>query len=214
LQGKLLRQIPRSANVKYYTDFVAIPDGRFAFLDNRDDVIYFVDSKGDNLKTVRMTAAPDSHLQNTDGVVIADRLIVSENGRKQLIEVNLNTYEVSVFCDLGELPGPWLGAIAYGRGVIYICTPNRVYALSVNRQARREVAALPSGQRNIAGIAYHAGYLYVVVNKTGLLYRIDPVLGTTELIKTGLNYPESVVSLMTQEVAFWPPDSGFGPGDE
>ena len=51
--GVQLRTIPVPAEVRYFIDYVVLPDERIAFLDNRDDAIYFIDRTGKYLKTAR-----------------------------------------------------------------------------------------------------------------------------------------------------------------
>lgn len=208
-QGKELRRIPIPSEVKSYRRFAALPDGRFAFMDNKNDAIYFIGPKGEHLKTVSFNKEPDRHLQNMDGIVVGDQLVVSENGHRQLISIHLSSYKVSIFRDLRQLLG-WLGAITFGDGTIYLCQSRRVYAISSDSDQIRRVATTP--EANITGITFVKGHLFAVVNgmskikerslaakrrtNHGVLYKIDPNSGEVKVVKDGLNFPEGVFSLV------------------
>jgi thiol-disulfide isomerase/thioredoxin len=201
IAGVQVRTIPVPAELPKFTGYVVIPDGRVAFLDNIDDTIGFADRTGKYLRTVRMRRQPDDHLQNTAGTIVDNRLIVSEDGDKRLLAVDLDTYEVTVFRDLKHLPGPWLGAITAAEGKVYLCTPNQVFSFSPDDATEHHVATLPEGVGNITGIVYQAGRLFVVANSTGDLHEIDVASGTTRRIAGGLDYPEGLVSLPRTAVA-------------
>jgi S1-C subfamily serine protease len=193
--GVQVRTIPIPAEVRYLISYVVLPDGGIAFLDNEKDAIYFVDQMGKYLRTVRMRETPDRRLQNCDGVVVGNKLIVSEDGDKHLLAVDLDTYEVTVFRDLSRLPGPWLGRITFAEGRFYICTPNQVFSFSPEDPAERHVTTLPQGISNITGIAYEAGRLFVVANHAGVLCEIDVASGATKTIVDGLKRPKDIVLL-------------------
>lgn len=188
--GKELRTIPIPGQVKYWINFTVLPDGGVAFLDNQYDAIYFVDSNGRFVKTVKIHAKADSHLQNVNGIVVNNRLIVSENGRKELVAVDLDTFELSVFRSLRQIKGPWLSAVGYSGGIYYICTPTEIYSFSENSPENTLVASVPKG--NLTGIAPVDDRLYAVVNFTGELFEIDKKTGAAKLLRNDLNYPESL----------------------
>jgi len=203
--GKERRRIPVPKEVSYAINFVVVPDGRFAFLDNRNDAVYFVNVKGEHLKTVPFNDEPDNSWQNMDGVVVGNRLIISENGNNQVFAVDLSTYQVSIFRDLTNLKD-WLGAITYADGEYYICQSRAIYAFSEDSESVRKIASTPEG--NITGIAYAQGRLFVVVNgqsrikerslaakhgtTQGVLYEINRETGEVRLVKDSLNYPQGV----------------------
>lgn len=188
--GKELRTIPIPREVKYWINFTVLPDGGVAFLDNQYDAIYFVDSNGRFVKTVKIHAKADSHLQNVSGIVVNNRLIVSENGRKELVAVDLDTYELSVFRSLRQIKGPWLSAVTYSGGIYYICTPTEIYSFSETSPENTLVASVPKG--NLTGIAAVDDRLYAVVNLTGELFEFDKKTGATKLVLNNLGYPESL----------------------
>ncbi|MCK5173844.1 MAG: hypothetical protein KAR47_10665 [Planctomycetes bacterium] len=204
--GNECRRISVPKEVLYANEFVVIPDGRLAFLDNRNDAIYFINAKGEHLKTVAFNDKPDDHWQNMDGVVVGSRLVISENGHNQLIAVDLSTYQVSIFRDLKDLRG-WLGAITYADGEYYLCQSKAIYTFSENSEGIKKIASTPEG--NITGIAHAQGRLFVVVNgmsnikerslaakyrtTQGVLYEINRKTGEAKIVKDGLNYPDSVL---------------------
>ena len=193
--GEQVRTIPVPAEVRHFVSYVVSPDGRIAFLDNESDAIYFVDRTGKYLKTVRMREVPDSGLQNCDGVVAGNKLIVSEDGSKRLLAIDLDVYEATIFRDLRQLPGSWLGSITFAAGKFYVCTPNQVFSFSPDDPTEHHVATLPDGIFNTAGIAHQAGRLFVVANKAGVVYEIDLASGNTKLIADGLQDPRGIVVL-------------------
>ena len=171
--------------------FHVLPDRRMAFLDNRNDVIYFSDELGRHLKTVQILDRPDNHAQNMKAVTVGNRMILSENGHKQLMAIDLGNYEVSVFRNLRSLPGPWLGAIAYEKGRFYICNPTTIFAFEENSETVTKIAELT--ENNIVGIAATQGRIFVVVNSSlGSVYEVDLVTGKTVLFKSGLKSPEDL----------------------
>ncbi len=206
--GKERRTVPISPEVRYSRDFLVLPGGQLAFLDNRNDVIYFVDVKGNHLQTVRLAEQADLHLQNMDGVVVGSKLIVSENGHNELIAVDLDTYKVSLFRSLKQLRG-WLGAIVYSDGRYYICQSRDIYSFTEDSAEITKVATMPEG--NITGIVSANGRLFAVVNgmskvkerclsdkyrtTQGILYEIDPKTGKITQIRGALNFPSGVLVL-------------------
>ena len=210
--GKKRQTIPIPPEVRYSVDFVVLPDGQLAFLDNRNDAIYFVDVKGNHLQTVRLVDEPDGHFQNMDGVVVGNKLIVSENGHKELIEVDLDTYEVSLFRSLKQL-GVGLGAILYSEGRYYICQRRNIYSFTEDSVEITKVATTP--ESNITGIVSANGRLFAVVNGMskikerglaakrrtthGILYEIDPKTGKITQIRDGLNYPGGLLVLRSHK---------------
>ncbi len=206
--GQKRQTIPIPPEVRYSLDFVVLPDGQLAFLDNQNDAIYFVDVKGNHLQTVRLVDEPDRHFQNMDGIVVGNKLIVSENGHKELIEVDLDTYEVSLFRSLKQLRGG-LGAILYTDGRYYICQKRDIYSFTEDSAEITKVATTPEG--NITGIVSANGRLFAVVNgmskvkelclsdkyrtTQGILYEIDPKTGKITQIRGALNFPSGVLVL-------------------
>lgn len=210
--GKEHRRISVPTEVRYFINFVVLTGKRVAYLDNRNDVIYFVDANGKHLKTVSFAEKANGHLQNMDGVVVGNRLVVSENGDNELISVDLSTYQVSIFRDLKQLRG-WLGAIAWADGRYYICQSERIYTFSEDLPEVKEVATTPEG--NITGIACAQGRLFAVVNgmsrinerslsakyrtTQGILYEVNPETGEVKQLKDGLNYPDGVAVVSSPE---------------
>ncbi len=58
-------------------------------MDNGDDVVHFISSAGTLIETVPMPN-PSANLQNVDGVVAGNRLIVSENGNDGILAFDLD----------------------------------------------------------------------------------------------------------------------------
>jgi len=205
--GALLRSISVPADVVSYINFVVLPDRRMAFLDNHYDAIYFTAPDGTYLKTVPLFSVPDQHWQNMDGVVVNHTLVISENGNRQVVAIDLASYNLSIFRDLQTLHGS-LGPITYAGGSYYIAQAQSVLTFMPDSSATELVAKTPVG--NITGIAAAGGRLFVVVNgvskrtssdpqaKHGVLYELHPKDGTATVILDNLDYPEGLAALCDQ----------------
>lgn len=143
--------------------------------------------------TFRATVAdPDSSpntLQNMSGVIVGNRLIVSETGNNQFIAVDLSTLEASIFREVDSDHG-WLGAIEYvpADGLFYLG-----HSMAIRRFTEAgplQMAAQFTGG-NVTGIAAVGRFLYVVFNHEGTLRRVDPATGASEVL-LNLDYPVDI----------------------
>lgn len=175
-------------SIPYCVNFTVLPDLGFALLDNSGDRIYFVDSGGKLLKTVNILEQKDRLLQNLDGIVVGNSLIVSEDGNNRIIEVDLKSYEMRIFRDLTSLSG-WLGAIDCRDGVYYICQAKDIYSFS-ERQAAKHIATLD--RSNITGIVVVGDFAFVTVNFSGEICRVNILTGKTDLLLGGLDNPVDI----------------------
>jgi len=188
IEGVFLRNIAIPSSVTYFITFVVLPDERIALLDNQYDKVYFLDSSGNFITSVNILDVPDDHLQNVDGVVVNNELILSEDGNNHILQIDLTTYQKTVFKDLGEIPS-WLGAITYSNGYYYVCGPSSIYKFSEDSGATK-VAEIPD--YNIVGIVVVNDYAYVSVNFGGKIYKSDLESGISEVFTSGLNYPKDL----------------------
>jgi len=188
-EGVFLRNITIPSSVPYFLTFVVLPDERIALLDNYFDKVYFIDSSGAFITSVNILDAPDGHLQNVDGVVVNNELILSEDGNMHILQIDLASYAKTIFKDLSGLPETWLGAITYSNGYYYVCGPSSIYRFSEESGAT-EVAEILDF--NIAGIVVVNDYAYVSVNYGGKIYKVDLKSGISEVFTSGLNYPEDL----------------------
>ena len=187
-EGVFLRNIAIPSSVTHFITFVILPDERIALLDNQYDKVYFLDSSGNFITSVNILDVPDNHLQNVDGVVVNNELILSEDGNNHILQINLTTYQKTIFKDLSEIPS-WLGAITYSNGYYYLCGPSSIYRFSENSGATK-VAEIPD--YNIVGIVVVNDYAYVSVNFGGKIYKVDLKSGISEVLTSGLNYPQDL----------------------
>lgn len=200
-KGNEQRSFEIPSEVKFHLGFTVLPDGRMAFFDNQYDAIYFVGKDGKHLKTVAISEQPDRRMQNMDGVTVGDKLIVSENGYNELLSVDLQTYDLSVFRNLTQLEG-WLGAIAYADGVYYICQSRDIYSFTSQSEDITKVATTPKG--NIRRAIVVDGRLYLAVrvpqsSNDGGLYEIDPSSGEVSEVKNALSTPQGLMLLKPME---------------
>ena len=187
LNGVFIRTVPIPTQAHFLT-FVTVPDGRIALLDNAADKVHFISSSGDLLSTVNMKDTPDDTLQNVDGVVVNNKLIVSEDGDNHVLAIDLTTYEKTIFKDLTGFPG-WLGAITYAEGTYYICGSTTIHSFSEDGNAIR-VGEIP--EHNITGIVVVGGMAYVTVNLPGKVYQVNLSTGTSRVLASGLDYPKDI----------------------
>jgi hypothetical protein len=186
LQGDFLKAMPTPPEAAAYLTFVSLPDERFALLDNVNDKIFIINSTGGLLATVRMRAQADNILQSIDGVVVGDRLIVSEDGHGHILQIDLTSYAVSTFKDLGHLPGSYVGAIAYANDTYYICTNQSLYSFTESGNAVK-IADIP--EHNTTSVVVVDESAYVTVNFSGHIYQVNLDSGTVSLLTSDLTYP-------------------------
>mgnify|MGYP001240510162 FL=1 len=189
LDSNLLRTMPMPPDV-YCREFTVLPDGRIAVLSNYDDKVFFIDSTGKLLATANILDAKDDQGQNLSAVVVDNRLVLSEDGKKHVLAFDLNTYERLIFKDFSGLPGAWLGAITYDDGAFYLATADTIYKFTDTTDATI-VAKLPEG--NITSITILDGVAYVSVNFTGEIYKVNTSDGTISVFLTGLDFPNDLV---------------------
>jgi len=190
--GTLHNTILLPEEVVYKSGFAVLPGLQFALFDNTNDKIYVIDSDGTYLTTVNIHPEPDSGLQNTDGVVTGNRLILSENGNMQILAIDLTSYETTILKSFPFLSG-WLGAIDYSKGVFYVCQMRNVLSFREDRLGKTVVATVPEG--NISGIVVDDSVAYVTANHAGILYRVTLSTGAVEELITGLRNPEDIEKL-------------------
>lgn len=190
--GNIISTIEIPSQAIYFINFTALPGGGFALLDNRYDKIYFMDDSGNYLRSVNIKNTYDNHLQNVHGVVVDNRLIVSEDGDRRLLAVDLNSYTVTVFRDFSDTFSTWLNVIIYNNGAYYLSTPSKIYTFTETGSTSL-FADIHEG--NITGVLINSdGYAYVTINFSGNLYRVSMATGEHELFTSGLNYPRDIVA--------------------
>jgi hypothetical protein len=191
LEGHYRRTIPTPPQANSYLTFVVLPDDKFALLDNSNDKVFFIDYEGNLIATTSIQPVKDSHLQNLDGIVVDNRLILSEDGDGRVLEIDLASYEMSIFKDFSYLPH-WLSDIAYANGTYYICSPKIVYAFTDSGSA---VPVAEIQDYTITGIVVieDCAYVSVSANFAGKVYKIDLISGATSVLVSDLDYPREIV---------------------
>ena len=170
--------------IPQYLGMVIIPNSNIALLDNRSDKIHFINSEGNFITSVNILETPNNVLQNMDGVVVGNHLIVSEDGHNKLIKVDLESYELSYFRDLSHLSG-WLGAIDYYNGTFYICQARKVWAFTEG-QPETLITEFGEDEFNITGILVAGDYAYVTFNYNSNVYRVDLMNNEYESFANGI----------------------------
>ena len=198
-QGQMVRDIEISGATIWGHDFVMLPDGGFIFASNGSDSVHFMSDSGEYLGSTGMPNPSENSLQNIDGVVSGDRVIISDNGNNDLVAFDLDTHAGSVFRSFPDWGG-WLGAIDHADGVYYLCGGQAIRSFTEAGEPR-DITTLAEG--NITGIVVVGSYAYVVVNFEGTLHRVDVRTGEDEILLDGLDYPQDVEYL---PVALAPPE--------
>jgi hypothetical protein len=89
-------------SIPYFNKFKIIDNSRIALLDNRNDLVYFIDYEGSLLAISFIINPSFNNLQNTNADILNNELIVSENGNDQLVAIDLDTYQSRIFKDLSS----------------------------------------------------------------------------------------------------------------
>lgn len=171
-----------------YTVPAVLPDGGFAFLDYRADSVHFTDPQRNLTQSVGMPVESNQEYQVVDGVVIGGRLVISENGNNEVIEVDLETYEASILRDLTGLAN-YLAGIDYSRGIYYVCDADDEVSTFTEDGP---VSTLSTLGGTLIAITVVGNYAYVTASRDDAVYRIDVNSGVSEVFVEGLNSPEEI----------------------
>jgi hypothetical protein len=171
-------------------NFTVLPGGDFAVLDNRADSVYFMDDMGAIFEAVGLPDSSSIRLQNVSGLVYDGKLLVSETGTRKIVEIDLETYEVSIFRDFGDPPRPWLGSMAHQKRYFYITSPFELMRFTETGDLETVKDFQPEG--NVLGIALLKHKGYVVLNFAGKFYEVNLSSGKAKCLLEGLDRPEDV----------------------
>lgn len=108
-----------------FVRMLALPDGRTVYLDAQKRLVHFVDAQGKYQEIIALEGASSDDMF---AVVAGSALIVSEDGKRRLISVDLATHRVGVLRDLsppseqelylqGKFPRPDPIVQAFGRSI-------------------------------------------------------------------------------------------------
>jgi hypothetical protein len=171
----------------------ALPGDRFAVMNNGTDTVNIFDDSGNLLASLGMLDEPGSTLQMCDGVVVGNKLIICEDGHNNLMQVDLDTYEMSLFKDLTDLEG-WLGSIDYADGIYYLTQSKKVWTFTESGNPEL-LYEFTDDVWNIVGSAVAGGYIFITQNFEGKLWRVNINSGAITLVVDGLDYPQDLALL-------------------
>jgi hypothetical protein len=180
---------PDGVNDPY--DFAALSEAKFALFNNNSDSVFITTSDGTLLAGVPMPDPSPGRLQNTRGVRIGDKLVISETGTTKVMEMDLTTYDIDVFRDFsGSSDLGWLGDIDYRGGRFYLARPTMV-------QRFTEIGDLEDvwdagDEEHPVGIELLEDYAYVAMNFAGKIYKIDLSTGVAAVLIDGLTMPSDI----------------------
>jgi sugar lactone lactonase YvrE len=173
LQGQSIRTISTPPEASQYMDFVVLPDERIALLDNRQDKVYFTNESGQLLATVNILDSPDGNSQCLNGAVAEHRLVVAEDGYRNVLQFDLNTFQASILKNLSSLNNN-LCAIGYSDGRFYVSLMgwpnNRLYSFTENGSVTL-VATIPG--EHVTGIVVSGSTAYTALNHAGVIYAVN-----------------------------------------
>lgn len=175
-QGTELGNVVLPSELVSCLDFVVLPDLKLALLDNIEDKVYFIDNSGSLLETVDMINAPSGRSQNVDGVVAGNSLIILENGNLQVLKIDLENYNVSIFRDLSGLPGNNIGSIDYYNGRFYVGSTDgsgRYIYSFIEGQPETRIATIPYAPYYITSIKAFDNYIYACIYYEYRILKID-----------------------------------------
>ncbi|MEW5701368.1 MAG: hypothetical protein AB1792_03975 [Candidatus Zixiibacteriota bacterium] len=168
--------------------FVALPNDRFALLDNMQDLAYILGRSGQILATFSLRDHASDARQNVSGVVVGNALVISENGSGGILRVDVASYAIDDLKNLNVLGTP-PGDIDYDCGRYYVCTSHEVYSFTDSTDAAL-VGTLD--QAPITAIAVAGGYSFVTVEESGMVYALNHSTRTAAVFISGLNHPRDI----------------------
>jgi hypothetical protein len=170
------------------TAFVVLPDGGFAFVQNVNDSIYFMDAAGNFAAADSIVEPSPNSLQGTGGLAFDDRLIMVDSGPDQVFEYDLATYEGSILNTLEEVYFFPLD-IDYSGHTFYVCGSSKVCRFTESGPVEL-LCSLPGSFA--ASLAVAGSYAYVVTNGAGTIHRVSIHTGAYDLMVEGLNSPQDI----------------------
>lgn len=196
--GNEIDLIYRPQEITFGYTVAVLPGPRFVYLDNRGDSLGFMDSDGTFITKMEMPETSPSSAQNMSGLVVGNRLIISETGTNKLVEVDLSTYEARIFRDFTHLPG-WLGDMGYRDGLYYMSQGASVHTFTEQGEANLLIDT--EEEFRITGLVVVGRYAYVSAVLPSSLYRIDIFTGEPELVVEFASNPWEVEFLPVDLVA-------------
>jgi hypothetical protein len=187
-QGAELRDIDIPPEIPPATAFVVLPDGGFAFVQNVNDSIYFMDAAGAFVTADSIVESSPSSLQSTGGLAFDDRLIMVDTGPDQVFEYNLQTYEGTVLHALEEvyffpLDIDYSGTTFYVSGSSKVCRFTEVGPVEL-------LCTLPGSYA--ASLAVAGSYAYVATSAAGTIHKVSIHTGDYDLLVDGLDRPKDI----------------------
>lgn len=187
--GSLIRGIAIDSRIAYPYKMCVLPGENMAFLDNERDTVSFTNSAGELVKTVSFTGQPpDDNLQSVNGVVAENSLIICEDGNTQLVRINLDNFEWSVFRNFQHLPG-WLSDVDYADGTFYMTQSQKFFSF---REDNGENLVVELPDYHNTGIAVLGNFAYITSNFGNKIYRVNVQNGHYEVILDDADRPGDI----------------------
>ncbi len=186
--GATIQSMTLPSGSSNYTIPAVLPDAGFAVLDNKADSIYFADPQGNPVQSIAIPGVHSTELQVVDGLIVGDKLVISENGDNQIVEVDLESYEGSVLRDFAGLAN-YLSGIDYSRGLYYLCDSDNDVSTFTEDGPLSPLSTLAG---TLFAITVVGDYAYVTAYGSGTIYKVNINSGSSDVFLDGLNYPEDI----------------------
>ncbi len=185
--GELIGLWALPGPIPFSTGFVALADEVFVHLNNEYDRVYFMEEYGLIVIPVDMPEASPDELQNMRGVVVDNRLLISETGTGKLAAFDIDAHSATVWRDLHGMGA--LGDIDHVAGVYYLSQANTLYRFN---EGGGIAAVATVGDADITGVAVVGNSAYLVAASSGRLYRVQIDTGQVLVMLEGLSYPQDI----------------------
>lgn len=183
-EGRDLKTIPLPDPNLRKTEVVMHPDLSFSFYDNVRDSSYVADSDGRLVARIGIPNPSPESAQSIRGVFFDSRILLAETGNGDVFEIDLQTNTASIFRTLGGTPILSLGR--HADGSLYITRSQRIETFDAT--SGPETVAMLDGSNAVAVVPVLRS-LFVTLNFTGAIYRVDRFTGARTLLAAGLDRP-------------------------
>jgi len=186
--GSLIGEVSIDGRITSLGKMCVLPGQNLAFLNNNSDTVTFANELGVMTRTISITnLPPDDNLQSVNGIVVDNRLIISEDGNNHLVSIDLGTYSWSELKNFEHLSG-WLSDVDYSDGTYYLCQSKKLFSFTEDGEEHL-ICELPDYHNT--GIAVLGDFAYITSNFGNKIYRVNLRNGDYEVIANA-EYPKDI----------------------
>lgn len=193
----LISETPVPHEVKYYIKFSIIPDKGFAFYDNTDDIVYFIDFEGNFLKQGNIPGLYSADSQHIDTLIKDEKIYVSGDNNGALFTINIDKFKLYSYRSYGHrLPGPSIGSIYYHKNSLYITNFTEIFKFTDDDKIEKVFGPF---DKNITGFVIVDDFIYASINFEDKIIKFDMNDGTSEIFNGEIIYPTDLELLTIYE---------------